>query len=198
MGKITDFHYSSVLPLLSQRRSVFPPSFKEGEIIPREHIEIILEAANWAPNHGSTEPWRFKVAIGKRKITLAQELVEAYIAKEGEQAKDIKIRKIKANCERSSAVIAIVGLLGTKAKIPEWEEIAAIGMAVQNLYLQASSMGYGGYWSSPKFMENPLLYQALKLEEGERLFGFFYLGVPDGEIPEGHRKTSALEKTLWL
>lgn len=30
----------------------------------REQVEQLLEAANWAPTHGRTEPWRF-VVLGK-------------------------------------------------------------------------------------------------------------------------------------
>ena len=31
------------------------------EDVSRENVELLLEAAVWAPNHRNTEPWRFFV-----------------------------------------------------------------------------------------------------------------------------------------
>lgn len=39
--------------------------------VPRDVVDGILEAANWAPTHGKTEPWRFVVA-GKSGIDEVQ------------------------------------------------------------------------------------------------------------------------------
>ena len=35
-------------------------------------------------------------------------------------------------------------------RIPEWEELASVACAVQNMWLSATSYGIGAYWSSPK------------------------------------------------
>jgi nitroreductase len=43
-----------------------------------EQIYLILEAANWAPTHRKTEPWRFKVLKGKSKNNLGEFLAEKY------------------------------------------------------------------------------------------------------------------------
>jgi hypothetical protein len=40
-----------VLGLIKKRRSIFPKDY-DGSAPPREHIEQMLEAANWAPTHG--------------------------------------------------------------------------------------------------------------------------------------------------
>lgn len=49
-----------VSELIAKRRSIFPRDFT-GEAVPREVIEQMLEAANWAPTHKKTQPWRFVV-----------------------------------------------------------------------------------------------------------------------------------------
>ena len=49
--------------IIKSRRSVFPAQYN-NEPIDREEIMKILEAANWAPTHRRTEPWRFKVIQG--------------------------------------------------------------------------------------------------------------------------------------
>ena len=38
--------------------------------------------------------------------------------------------------------------------VPEWEEIAAVSMAVQNMYLTCTANNIGCYWSSPKIVDH--------------------------------------------
>ena len=49
-----------LLQLLKRRRSVFPKDFN-GRPVPQDAVDLLLEAANQAPSHGNTEPWRFVV-----------------------------------------------------------------------------------------------------------------------------------------
>lgn len=46
----------SVYAAIYRRRTVW--QFRAAPI-PREAVELLLEAAVWAPNHRMTEPWRF-------------------------------------------------------------------------------------------------------------------------------------------
>lgn len=41
-----------------------------------------------------------------------------------------------------------------KNKFPEWEEIAAVATAVQNIYLQTAAKGLAGFWSSLNFAKD--------------------------------------------
>jgi len=79
-----------------------------------------------------------------------------------------------------------------KGAIPEWEEIAATAMAVQNLWLTAHDMKIGGYWSSPSVKD--YLHEHIQLGEGERCLGFFYLGKYDGDLPKGNRNSNYKDK----
>ena len=58
-----------IFELIQRRRSVFPAQYNE-QPIKKSDIEKILEAANWAPTHKKTEPWRFKVLLGEKKNEL--------------------------------------------------------------------------------------------------------------------------------
>jgi hypothetical protein len=60
--------------LIKTRRSIVPKHMT-GETVPQDSIETILEAANWAPTHGRTEPWRF-VVLGKSGMEAMQLLTE--------------------------------------------------------------------------------------------------------------------------
>ena len=58
--------------------------------------------------------------------------------------------------------------------LPEWEEIAATSMAVQNMYLTCTANQIGCYWSSHTVINH--LGEFLNLEENQRCLGLFYLG----------------------
>ena len=46
---------AQALELIRTRRSIFPKDYDaEAEPVPKEQLEMILEAANWAPTHGKT------------------------------------------------------------------------------------------------------------------------------------------------
>ncbi len=47
----------AVMALIRARRSVFTKDYTGGKV-PREQIEQLLEAANWAPTHHLTQPWK--------------------------------------------------------------------------------------------------------------------------------------------
>ena len=53
----------SVLTLIKSRRSIMPKDYS-GEEVSQEEIERLLEAANWAPTHHRSEPWRYVVVSG--------------------------------------------------------------------------------------------------------------------------------------
>ncbi len=53
---------------VKNRRTIYPKMFN-GQQVPENVIDKMLELANWAPNHKNTEPWRFKVYAGNAKKT---------------------------------------------------------------------------------------------------------------------------------
>lgn len=182
-----------ILKLFKERRSVFPAQYN-GRPIAKGDIDSILEAANWAPTHKKTEPWRFKVLQGESKKKLGQFLSEKYQNVE-KRPKQIKINKLYNNPVQSAVVIVICMQRDPKESIPEWEEVAAVAMAVQNMWLCCAEKGIGCYWSSPgliKYMD-----EHIELSEGEKCLGFFYMGQYDKEIPNGTRSPIA-NKVVWM
>jgi hypothetical protein len=61
--------------LIRTRRSIYPKHMT-GETVSKEAISAMLEAANWAPTHGKTEPWRF-VVLGRQGMQAMQDVTEA-------------------------------------------------------------------------------------------------------------------------
>ena len=54
--------------LILNRRSIFPKEYKTEEKLSNQEIEMILEAANWAPTHAKNEPWRYAIIEGSQSI----------------------------------------------------------------------------------------------------------------------------------
>ena len=189
---------SELNDLLKTRRSIFPKSYIQGKDIPESDILQILENANFAPSHRLTEPWRFKILRGAAKQRLADFMVEDYLAMTPIEAQsEVKMQKMAENPTRSAVAIALV-LKRHEELLPEWEEIASLAMAVQNMWLTCSILGIGCYWSSPTAIT--LRGQDfLKLAADERCLGLFYMGyhnVSTADLP-AVRKPIA-EKITWL
>lgn len=181
--------------LIKNRRSVFPKSYIEKPI-PKAIIEQILENANWAPTHKLTEPWRFKVFRGEAKNQLGVLLADLYKNNTpAEKFKEMKFNKTSKKAKQSDTIIAICMQRDPKESLPEWEEVAAVGCAVQNMYLTCSAYDIGAYWSSPgtiKYLNKPL-----GLNEGERCLGLFYMGYHQMPKIEGMRRPIG-EKVVWM
>jgi len=182
-----------IFDLIKKRRSIFPSSYIDRPIA-KSAIETILEAANWAPSHKKTEPWRFKVLQGASQKRFGKFLSEKYQEVDA-KPKQIKIKKLLENPPKAGAVIAICMQRDVNESVPEWEEIAATAMAVQNMWLCCTELGIGSYWSSPgliKYMD-----EFFDLNEGEKCLGFFFMGYYDTEPPEMNRKPIE-DKVVWV
>ena len=179
--------------LIERRRSVYPNQYN-GKPVEKAVIERLLHAANQAPTHRRTEPWRFKVLQGASQQRLGEFLRQKYL--ESDPApKKFKARKLLENPVKAGAIIAICMQRDPEQRLPEWEEVAATAMAVQNMWLCATEFGLGAYWSSPGLIRH--MGEFFDLAAGERCLGFFYLGyydVPVEPVPRG----PVAEKAVWL
>lgn len=182
-----------IFELIKKRRSIFPAQYNEMPISRKDLVKI-LDAANWAPTHKKTEPWRFKVLQGSAKEKLGRYLSEKYQEVEA-RPKQVKIKKLRDNPVKSAAVIAICMQRDPKESLPEWEEVAAVAMAVQNMWLCCTELGIGCYWSSPGLIQ--YMDEFFDLAEDEKCLGFFYMGHFNEDAPEGTR-TPIEDKVVWL
>jgi nitroreductase len=164
----------SLKETISSRRSVFPDQFIEKEIS-KEILDDLLTSANCAPSHRKTYPWRFVVLTGEAKTNFGQFLADAYKKSTPEDKySSFKHKKVGEKPLKSGAVIAICMQRDPKERVPEWEEIAATAMAVQNIWLRLEELELGGYWSTPGLKD--YFREYYELPAGQKCLGFFYLG----------------------
>lgn len=181
--------------LIAARRAVFPNTYSDKPI-PKEILRQIVENGNWAPTHKRTEPWRFKILTGAAKQRMSTWVTDWYTGNTTpEDFSQMKLKKMNQKPLQSAAVIAICMQRDPEERLPEWEEVAAMAAAVQNMWLTCTAYGIGTYWSSPKFAAE--MNDFLQLAEGETCYGFMYMGYPEGALPKGSRGPVE-EKVVWM
>ena len=181
--------------LIQSRKSVFPINYIDKEI-PKDIIEQILKNADRAPTHKSTEPWRFNVFKEEKKRELGIFLASKYKqVTPSEEFKEQKFESLRTNAYKANTIISIGMQRDPDATIPEWEEVAAVAMAVQNMHLTCTAYDIGAYWSSPKVIKYMIEFFPMNI--GETCLGFFYMGYYNKELPVSKR-SPLKNKVEWM
>ncbi len=182
------YNLSEITEVITNRRTIYPEQFSERQV-QKEQIELLLNNAIWAPTHGNTQPWRFKVFMESALDKLGDFLATTYASETAsEDFKPMKEQKLRNRPKAASAVIAICMQRQDTQKISEIDEIAAVACAVQNIHLTCTGYGLAGFWSTPKFLNSEAVKTYLELGSNDRCLGLFYVGYPAIEWPKGQRK----------
>ena len=182
------YNLSEITEIIKNRRTIYP-QFYSSRKVHKEIIEHLLQNSTWAPTHGMTQPWRFKVFTEESRKILSDTLSMLY--KEltpTENFREDKFIKMQARPFQASAAIVAYMKRGDNPKIPEIEEISSVACAIQNLCLTATAYGIGSFWSTPKIIYTKEMNDFLKISDEDKCMGIIYLGYPNDEWPKGQRK----------
>jgi nitroreductase len=185
--------------IIQKRRTLKPPMMSDAPV-PAAELEAVLESARWAPSHGLTEPWRFRIFRGPARQKLADAMATLYqTALPLDQQKPDKLEKMRVMPLKAPVVMLVWMARQEIRKIAELEEIEAVACAVQNMQLAATARGLGTFWSTPPFLYTPEMNAWMGIGADDRCLGIFYLGYPanPAEWPQGRRKPIA-EKIEWV
>ncbi|MBF6593499.1 MAG: nitroreductase [Thermaceae bacterium] len=177
---------SDLLSLIAQRRSI-KQNLLKPDPLPREWIEQMLEAANWAPNHGDSEPWRFSVFAGAARQALGEAFAQSYRLGIPAEKYNPLAEKIQAERVWLAPVWIAVGMQ-PGGHHPEWEEVAAVGAAVHAAQLVAASLGLSAFWTSGLAVLHENTARFVGLQAPTKLLGFVYVGHPSIPWPRGVRR----------
>ncbi len=192
-----NFSYEQVNKLIKSRRSTKPRYFN-GEKIEDRIVWQILENASWAPTHGLTQPWRFKVFTDDGLAKLANFQADLYQKLTPEENfKSEKYNRLKTNILKSSHVVVICMERQKSEKIPEIEEIEAVACSVQNMALTAAAYGICSFWGSGGVTYTQELKDFLGLGEKDLCLGYLYLGYSDNPATLS-RRDPIQEKVEWI
>jgi nitroreductase len=184
-----------LLNALATRRS-FGLKELSPEPIDLALVEQLLEAANWAPSHGKTEPWRFVVYSGAARQIVGDAFGTAFrLLNQSDKPNEAGEKAQRERVWQAPVWIALG--MRPDPKMPEWEELIAFGSAVQNMHLMASALGLASKWTSGGCAIHAHVAQAIGFAPETQLYGFFYVGQPSVAWPEGRRRPLA-EKVRWV
>jgi nitroreductase len=142
-----------------------------------EQIARLLEAADRAPDHGRLKPWRFVAVNGPERETFANAVAEArrdQIPAFTDEQMEIERDKI-----RRSPSILVAGCVVRKdiPKVPEIEQVIAVGAAVENLMLAANDLGVGAMWKTGPAAYSARVKAAVGLAPDDHIVAILHLGT---------------------
>lgn len=194
------FICKKISELIRSRRSIYANEFIKKEL-PNNLLEEILTNALWAPTHKMTEPWRFIVLKDKYLAAYGEYMVnyyrELYSNELSPDALEKRLDDLKNYPLNSSCLIGVILVRNEKINLPEWEEIAAVAAAVQNIALTCTANNIGSYWSTKSVAIDYIA--DFGLAENEKSLGLLYLGYyPDDLKLSTKKRTPLIKKVVYL
>ena len=187
-------NFEELTKVIHTRKSTYAYDYSDKKI-DKKTIESVVTNALWAPTHLATQPWRFVVLEGKHQLDLSQFMASYYRELYTEKQFSNERYEATKTYAKNATLIGIVFTPNKKAKLPEWEELAAISCAVQNMWLSCTTLDLGSYWdSSLATMEYGKEY--VNLEKDEQFLGVFFMGHIKEDVPQVRRKRKPLSKKL--
>ncbi len=181
---------------ITSRRSVAPKRLRPPGPSAAE-IRAMVDAALTAPDHGGLRCWRIIDVAEDSREHLAEVFVAAKLAREPDApAETLERERDKA---RSAPVLLVVCARPQRdrAGIPEYEQLIAVGAAIQNLLLAAHNMGYGASLLSGEKARDPLVRASLGLLADEILVGFLSIGSIAKSPPARPHRDAGAFLSVW-
>lgn len=127
--------------LLRGRRTI--DRFRPGEVPPLAQVRQAIDAARWAPNHHTTEPWRFAILGGQAQAAIIQINTRLLTDLRGAEVAEAKKQRWAA----MPGWLAVT-CVRDDDQVTAQEDYAACACAIQNLTLYLHSAGVGTKWAS--------------------------------------------------
>ncbi len=154
-----------ILGTIKSRRSI--RKFSNAPVA-EDLVEKVLEAGRWAPSGLNNQPWRFAVI------------------------RDAAIRDMLSRLTHYSLVIKraqvlIAVFLDNSVSYDRTKDVQAAGACLQNMLLEAHSLGLGGVWLGEILKNGEKIREILGLAKELELMAVVALGCP-AESPGTRRR----------
>ncbi len=160
-------------------------------------LDLLLECASRAPDHGRLRPWRFVVIRGAAREGLG-ELLAGRLRRKLPAASAEALQRERQKALRAPLIIAVAAVCDPAARIPAIEQILAAGAAAQNIMLAAAALGFGAMWKTGDAAYDDTVKTALGLEARDAIVGFLYLGTaPADAVPPPARTEWRDRVSYW-
>ena len=191
---MTNVHHN-----LTTRRTVYAFQDKPVDLL---IIENACIAANNAPSHKQTNPWKFYIlGIETRKkiipdvINLSRRKAKSNGIVDFETAQKRAVSKIMD----PPILIAVTSKLSPNDSFREEEDYAASVCALHNAVLSLWDVGIGSQWSTGSITRHKNTYKAIGIsDEKERIIGFLKAGYPEKKVSKKNKKKDISEIRFYL
>lgn len=157
-------------------------------------LDLILEAASRAPDHGALCPWRFVVIRGEARAAFTNLLCEATLARDPET--DPK-KLTKLGRLGQTPLIIAVGTDLKDSKFPKSEQELSAAAAAMNVLNAVHALGYAGKWVTGDNSHDPAVHAALGFTAPNRVIGFLLIGTARMALPARERMQPADYAVEW-
>jgi len=188
---------NAVIDAIKKRRSI---RSYESKPIPKDVVNMIIEAGNEAPSAMNSQPWRFVVVEEKKikdkllgaALPNANKILEMIKDADPERYEMIKKRYAELKDPVYYSAPTIIFVIGSGRYADH-----SCPLACENMMLAAYSLGLGSCWVGFGAMvtEDEEIRNVLELREDDKIFGPILLGYPKGH-PERPPKREPQVK--WL
>ena len=169
------------LDLVRTRRSV--RVYKSGKVAEKQ-LEMILEAARWAPSGANTQPWEFVVTRDREKMRRVRKIYDQewlqrkledpvhYKGLKKDYVGDVSVLVLACADPRTMHVYLTTRRPGDREKLFQ----ASVANAIEHMMLMAASMNLGTVWVSVREEIEPELRELFHVPQPLRLLWIMPIG----------------------
>jgi nitroreductase len=141
-----------------------------------EDLSRILDAATHAPDHGRLKPWHLVVLDGPARQGFAVAAAEA----KRQRLPSLTEEQLAAEREkimRSPTIVVVGCTVRENPKVPEIEQVVAVGAAAQNMFLAAHDLGYGVMWKTGAAAYDSAVKASVGLQVHDHIVAIMHFGT---------------------
>ncbi len=171
--------------------------------VTKEDLQVLLEAASFAPSAHNAQPWRFMVLTEyQSKADLANSMAKAWLRELGKdhvpKKTRLKLAQTSVNQFTKAPVLVLACMtLEDMEKYPDTERqqyerdlaIQSLAAAIQNLLLAAHAKGLGACWYCAPIFCKLAVRKVLRIPEKVEPQALITVGYP-AELPKVPRRKS--------
>lgn len=168
------------------------------EVVPRDAILRILDAACWAPSGMNLQQWEFIVVSGGKKEQLGEPYAKA-MEKIGHDWTEEQRKMSLAAARKFNWAPHVIVALAPKADdaFVQKMHVESVSAAFENLLLAACAEGLGTCWAMGPLLEEEAIRSILEIPPDKEIVALTPLGYPDMEATAPPRKDLAT-KVTWV
>ena len=144
------------------------------EGIKDQDLDLILQAATTANDHGRMQPWEFRVYQGPAR----QLLCDAFVRHATAHGEDDRLVSKAGAAPLRAPTVVCVSTRRRDGKVPLRDQTFSAAAACQLMTVAAHLLGHAATWKTGAWATSGIVKAALGIAADEEIIGFIYLGRP--------------------